>query len=71
MNMLSITAVKDTPKLLHGTIEATIFNASPYSPLFPFNVSSTNTCIYTNVISVMYIYIVCIQAQKILLGIQV
>jgi hypothetical protein len=27
-------------KLIHGTIEATVFNATPYSPSFPFNVSS-------------------------------
>jgi len=56
MNNLSITVVEETPKLLHGTIEATIFNASPYSPLLPFKVSSTNTYIYTNVISAVYIY---------------
>ncbi|QCE02265.1 phospholipase D alpha 4-like isoform X2 [Vigna unguiculata] len=42
MNILSITTVEETPKLLHGTIEATIFNASPYSPLFPFNCLCTN-----------------------------
>ncbi|XP_061374634.1 phospholipase D alpha 4-like [Gastrolobium bilobum] len=31
------------PRLLHGTIVATIFNASsPYSPLFPFNCICTN-----------------------------
>jgi len=27
-------------ELIHGTIEATIFNATPYSPSFPFNVRS-------------------------------
>ncbi|ESW07555.1 hypothetical protein PHAVU_010G139800 [Phaseolus vulgaris] len=42
MNNLSITVVEETPKLLHGTIEATIFNASPYSPLLPFKCLCTN-----------------------------
>ncbi|RDY09502.1 Phospholipase D alpha 4, partial [Mucuna pruriens] len=40
--------MEETPKLLHGTIEATIFNASPYSPLFPFNRFSCFRCIHTN-----------------------
>ncbi|OIW04933.1 hypothetical protein TanjilG_15678 [Lupinus angustifolius] len=35
-------AMEEKPKLLHGTIEATIFNASPYSSLFPFNCIRTN-----------------------------
>jgi len=43
MKILTVRSMEETPKLLHGTIEATIFNASPYSPLFPFNVSFTNT----------------------------
>ncbi|KAJ1411164.1 Phospholipase D/Transphosphatidylase [Sesbania bispinosa] len=34
--------MEETPKLIHGTIEATIFNATPYSPSFPFN------CLFTN-----------------------
>ncbi|XP_027342882.1 phospholipase D alpha 4 [Abrus precatorius] len=29
--------VEEKPKLIHGTVEATIFNATPYSPSFPFN----------------------------------
>ncbi|KAJ1420296.1 Phospholipase D/Transphosphatidylase [Sesbania bispinosa] len=37
--------MEETPKLLHGTIEATIFNASPYSSFFPFNLSSIFQCI--------------------------
>ncbi|XP_020224395.1 phospholipase D alpha 4 [Cajanus cajan] len=35
-------AMEEKPKLIHGTIEATIFNATPYSPSFPFN------CVFTN-----------------------
>jgi phospholipase D1/2 len=27
-------------KFLHGTLEATIFDATPYTSPFPFNVSS-------------------------------
>ncbi|KAK7255567.1 hypothetical protein RIF29_28980 [Crotalaria pallida] len=34
--------IEEKPMLLHGTIEATIFNASPYSPLFPFNCICAN-----------------------------
>ncbi|XP_004510365.1 phospholipase D alpha 4-like isoform X2 [Cicer arietinum] len=34
--------MEETPKLIHGTIEATIFNASPYAPFFPFNCICTN-----------------------------
>ncbi|KAL5156688.1 Phospholipase D alpha 4 [Glycine soja] len=35
--------MEEKPKLLiHGTIEATIFNATPYSPSFPFNCVCTN-----------------------------
>ncbi|KAK7261727.1 hypothetical protein RIF29_28045 [Crotalaria pallida] len=35
-------AMEEKQKLLHGTIEATIFNASPYSPSFPFNCICAN-----------------------------
>ncbi|KAG4961493.1 hypothetical protein JHK82_038171 [Glycine max] len=35
--------MEEKPKLLfHGTIQATIFNATPYSPSFPFNCVCTN-----------------------------
>lgn len=27
-------------KFFHGTLEATIFHATPYTPSFPFNVST-------------------------------
>jgi len=37
-------SMEEMPKFIHGTIEATIFNATPYSPLFPFNVSSPHNC---------------------------
>ncbi|XP_027336367.1 phospholipase D alpha 4-like isoform X1 [Abrus precatorius] len=40
--------MEETPKLLHGTIEATIFHASPHSPLFPFNRFKFFQCICTN-----------------------
>ncbi|KAH1240193.1 hypothetical protein AAZX31_07G009700 [Glycine max] len=42
MKILTVRSMEETPKLLHGTIEATIFNASPYSPLFPFNCICAN-----------------------------
>ncbi|XP_061346125.1 phospholipase D alpha 4-like [Gastrolobium bilobum] len=34
--------MEEKPELIHGTIEATIFNATPYSPSFPFNCICTN-----------------------------
>ncbi|OIW15899.1 hypothetical protein TanjilG_04434 [Lupinus angustifolius] len=34
--------MEEKPKLLHGTIEATIFNATPYSPSFPLNCICAN-----------------------------
>ncbi|RHN39261.1 putative phospholipase D [Medicago truncatula] len=34
--------MEETPTLLHGTIEATIFNASPYTSFFPFNCICSN-----------------------------
>ncbi|KAL2337970.1 hypothetical protein Fmac_012416 [Flemingia macrophylla] len=48
MNTLALKAIEETPKLLHGTIEATIFNASSYSPLFPFDCFSCFRFICTN-----------------------
>ena len=61
MNILTVRAIEETPKLLHGTIEATIFNATPYSPLFPFNVSSTitRTC-YVSHVYVIFICVLCV-----------
>lgn len=35
-------AMEGKPKFLHGTLEVTIFDATPYAPSFPFN------CIYAN-----------------------